>query len=271
MLEVGTTIAMSMDINTGQIKEYDFGKKHAGGFLSQAANGDAYFVCSNLNGINRIARYDKKTDKIIETTARNDEYMYIDADEKYVYLIVNDRSGRSNNAPNDKYVILNQKDLSIIKEIPLNNYGYGTHSFKDKNKYYFTYNTEVGLQSYLGIIDKSTLELEWVDLGETKSAMIEKSGRYLYIANVDVVEARGTKVTRFDPKTKEISSYGMDHNVSEIRADDKNLYIVDDEYYVRELYIYKYKYDKDTDTMKQEKKKKLSTSKDYDFGSFYLK
>lgn len=270
-LQKGTSVAVSMNINTGQIKEYDFGKEHARGFFHQAANSQAYFVCSNLNGIDRIARYDNKTKKIIEITSEKDLYTYIDADDKYVYVFVNDLTPRSNNALNDKYLILNQSDLSLVKEIPLNHYGYSFHSYQDESAYYFTYNMEESPQSYLGILDKKTLQISLVDLGETKTAMIERSGDYLFISNTDVIEAIGNKVTKFNPNTKEMSTYDIDHNVSEIRCDNENIYMIDHDYRNMELTLYKYIYDYNKDTLKEEKSKKINITKDLSFGSFYLK
>lgn len=178
MTKRDTHITVAMNLESGEIKEYDNGK-HLESPTSTAVNDRAIYVCSNGNGVSTVARHDLKTDKLITRDfdgTREGIIMTVLATDNHVYC-----SGDVIAEENTYLYILDPDTLETQNRIEL----------EDDSLYMREWEGEIYLCSSfkdhkrdsIGIIDDVTGKCRTVEMSGKNKLGIEKFGDFLVAAD----------------------------------------------------------------------------------------
>ncbi|MGI6211955.1 MAG: hypothetical protein ACOYJJ_05200 [Anaerovoracaceae bacterium] len=221
----GTHITVSIDMRSGEIREYDNGDEMSGP-TSTGVNQKAFYVCTNHNDTSTVSRRDRKTGRMIYRRFDKErmKIMYtIFATDRNVYCtgFVDDEKD-----PGWLY-LLDPDDLSTRKIIRIP--GETFYMSEYDGKIYMPFSTGSDT-CYIGSVDDATGKFKKIRLKGRKPNAIQKYGRYLITDDTDMNAdiKRNSTIMLYDMKTGKEKTYPFEGIIDQTWMDHDTLYVLDD-------------------------------------------
>jgi hypothetical protein len=216
-------ITVSIDMRSGEIREYNNGKEMSGP-CSTAVNRKAFYVGACRNGSPVLSRRDRKTGEIT--------YRRFDKNKETISfpIIATDRTVYFAETVNKKnrvrLYLLDPDDLSTRKIIMIPNEPEYLSEYD--GKIYMPLYTG-GKFFYIGIVDDETGEFKKIRLKGRDPQRILKYGRYLITDDTDL--NRDSTIILYDTKAGRETNYHFDGEIYQTWMDQDTLYVFDDKDY----------------------------------------
>lgn len=228
------TVLMEYNMDTGEYKTYDMKQP---GLNSFSVDSRYVYTANTLNYTSKISRCDRNSGEIKAISIKDTYVSRIDlyGDRLYVFAAL------IGGSETEAYLyLIDTKDFKIMDKIDITKYGISQYySARVGDSIYFTNQTELMDNNEQGtnnlcrfnIRDKT---LSNIKLKESYPFQILEYKDKLIISHFDMVQARGRKITIYDPKSGNQQSATLDNDLNQILIRNDKLYSMDND----NMYVY---------------------------------